>query len=72
MGSVGRDQPFAVTRREVLFPAGNFYDDLYHPRYDLSPDDRRFVMIKRGGDLEGTELIMIENWIEELKAKVGN
>ena len=42
--------------------------------FDVSPDDQRFLMVCRlGSDSEGeTALILVENWLEELKAKVGN
>ena len=40
--------------------------------YDVTPDDQRFVMIRNLGAEEATELIVVENFFEELKAKVGN
>ncbi len=33
---------------------------------------KRFVMIRNQGSEEATELIVVENFFEELKAKVGN
>ncbi len=41
--------------------------------YDVSADGRRFVMIKPGTVGENalpTSLIVVANWLEELKAKV--
>ncbi len=38
--------------------------------YDVTPDDQRFVMIRERAD--AGELIAVENFFEELKAKVGN
>jgi hypothetical protein len=38
--------------------------------YDISPDDRRFLMIKEGEtprDAGGPALIVVQNWTEELK-----
>jgi len=39
--------------------------------YDVSPDGQQFLMIKEGEEIEGTsartELILVENWFEELK-----
>ncbi len=43
-----------------------------HPQYDVAPDDQRFVMIRNRGVEEAGELIVVENFFEELKAKVGN
>jgi serine/threonine-protein kinase len=61
--------------RRILFNLG---DDLYltgsehYTPFDLTPDDQRFVMarvVRRAADRERT-FVLVENWIEELKAKV--
>jgi hypothetical protein len=42
--------------------------------YDVSPDGRRFVMIKEGGGQERTsaavQIIVVQNWLEELRRRV--
>ena len=39
-----------------------------NPMYDLSPDDQRFVMLRIGGEgTDNTELILVENFFEELR-----
>jgi serine/threonine-protein kinase len=39
--------------------------------YDVAPDARRFLMIKQpSGRSEADRLIVVENWFEELKARV--
>ncbi len=41
--------------------------------YDISPDGQRFLMIRQGdlsGATPGSHLIVIENWVEELKRLV--
>jgi serine/threonine-protein kinase len=41
--------------------------------YDISPDGRRFLMIKRGDTAEGSNpvaLVVVQNWFEELKRAV--
>ena len=43
----------------------------FHPQYDVMPDGQRFVMIRNLGGQEAGELIVVENFFEELKAKVG-
>ena len=40
--------------------------------YDVTLDDQRFVMIRNVGVEEAGELIVVANFFEELKAKVGN
>jgi hypothetical protein len=41
--------------------------------YSVSPDGRRFLMIKavaRSGDAEPPQIVVVLNWIEELKRRV--
>ena len=44
------------------------------PMYDIMPDGQRFVMVSANaeGTDEGLALILVENWFEELKERVGN
>ena len=45
-----------------------------HRFYDVTPDDRRFLMIRpiEAVSDRTVELVLVENFFEELKAKVGN
>ncbi len=39
--------------------------------YDISPDGERFLMIRqRTAEETGTDIILVENWVEELKRLV--
>jgi serine/threonine-protein kinase len=38
--------------------------------YDVSPDGRRFLMIKDSADTRGSDIAVVLDWFEELKAKV--
>jgi len=63
----GGFRPGAVS---VLF-SGNYVKSIDVRNYELSPDGERFLMIKEGeADDDGggppTELIVVENWFEEL------
>ena len=42
------------------------------PKYDVTPDDQRFVMLRTGDEAADTELILFDNWAEELKERAGN
>jgi serine/threonine-protein kinase len=61
--------------RRILFNLG---DDLYltsserYTPFDLMPDDQRFIMARVVRRAEATErtFVLVENWFEELKAKV--
>jgi len=63
---------FAVRDRESLFAIGR---DLRigqsgnYTLYDITPDDERFVMLRRE-ERETEELILVLNWFEELKERV--
>lgn len=45
----------------------------YYTPFDISPDDRRFIMARRVQVAETSvaSFILVENWFEEIKAKVG-
>jgi Tol biopolymer transport system component len=58
---------FSLGRAQSLF------EDVYMPRpssrnYDIHPDGKRFLMIKKAEEeVPVTELLVVENWFEELK-----
>jgi hypothetical protein len=51
----------------LLIPAGEQYS-----LHDVSPDDQRFVMMGSVGEQEESELIVVQNWVEDLRARGGN
>jgi hypothetical protein len=67
---------FRVLERSPLFdlPAGTSTSPLSTP-YDISPDDQEFIMVRAKGaapEAEQPPLILVENWLEELKARMGS
>ncbi len=40
--------------------------------YDVTPDDQRFVVLRRDDEDTSTEVVFVINWFEELKARVQN
>ena len=38
--------------------------------YDVSPDGQRFLMIKAAGAEQAPSMVVVLNWLEELKAKL--
>ncbi|MEP7325527.1 MAG: protein kinase [Gemmatimonadota bacterium] len=61
--------------RRVLFRMGV---DLYlgepenYTPFDISPDDKRFIMVRQAATApEKPTFILVENWFEELKARMG-
>jgi Tol biopolymer transport system component len=56
-------------RQRVLFSARPYASVPVHQSYDVSPDGKRFVMIRLSTD-RGAPLVVVENFFEELKRKV--
>jgi serine/threonine-protein kinase len=74
MADVVTAPSFGVGERRVLFPVGD-EDELStnYTAYDLASDDQRFLMVRVVGADEASRpgaMIVVENWLEELKAKV--
>ena len=68
--SVAAGSPFAAGEQRTLFPLIGIATN----GWDVAPDGRRFAMIRaRAGPTDGTEreLVAVENFFEEMKAKVG-
>jgi Tol biopolymer transport system component len=62
---------FSLGRSTALFPAAAFFSFFAAPEYAVAPDDRRFLMIRRATGSAPDELIVVDNWFEELKSKSG-
>ena len=60
---------FSLGQSTVLFPIGGYRSRTLDPEYAVSPDDRRFLMIRRFVPNAPDKLIVVENWFEELKSK---
>jgi serine/threonine-protein kinase len=67
--SVGTGTTFTVTGQKVLFTAASYSFAGGYPTYDVAPDDSRFVMIRSVAPSAETELVLVQNWAEELKAR---
>ncbi|MBI1966867.1 MAG: protein kinase [Gemmatimonadetes bacterium] len=59
-----------ATPRQLLPGSEEFDSDGYHAYYAVTPDDRRFVMVRR--DLREAEagLVLVLNWLAELKSRL--
>ena len=60
---------FSVTRTTILFSASRFASFEASPQYDVSADDQRFLMLRPLAGSAPDQLIVVENWFEQLKAK---
>ena len=67
------DPTFATVREAVLFPMDDYLAGGPIQMYNVSPDDQSLVMLRITDQASGaTELIMVENWTEELRQRMGN
>ena len=63
---------FSVVRSTSLFPTHQFWLDNFGsgvPPYAVSPDGRRFLMVRPIDNSGADKVILVENWFEELKAR---
>ncbi len=76
VASIDTEPTFHVGEQQALFPLGSEYHlSSDYTAYDVAPDDDHFVIVRdfRGGeDRVKSTLIIVDNWFEELRAKVGN
>jgi serine/threonine-protein kinase len=61
-----------VTERRPLFSLANYLLSANYTPFDVSADDRRFLMLREVGAANETQnaLIVIENWFGELRERV--
>jgi hypothetical protein len=57
---------------KILFPANTYLLIPSFATYDVAPDDKRFVMLRSAAATEDTEIILTQNWFQELKARAPN
>ena len=63
-----RDGALVIGRPEVLFETA-YVASVFGRHYDVSPDGRRFLMIKAAqaeGELSG-RIVYVQNWFDELR-----
>ena len=60
---------FSLGRSTTLFPAGAYLSFDRGAQYAVAPDDRRFLMIRQVPGNASDELVVVDNWFEELKPK---
>ena len=67
-------EAFTMGEQRTLFSTQPYRADVFHRMYDVTPNDQRFVMIRVQGEgvQDDVQLIVVENFFEELKERVGN
>jgi hypothetical protein len=61
-----------VGQPRVLFPAGQYVIAGNAGVYDVSPDGNRFLMMRPSTGAGESELVVVQNWFEELRARAGS
>jgi len=73
---VDADSAFRVLGSETLFSTDGYFIEGGTDTYDIGPDDERFLMLRNsalGGDNGGGgRYILVQNWFEELRERMGN
>jgi serine/threonine-protein kinase len=63
---VGQRRPLFSVFDRILDSGANYAS------WDVSSDDQRFIMVQHGaGDPEGADLILVQNFFDDLRARVG-
>jgi Tol biopolymer transport system component len=60
---------FAVGEQRTLFSFAPFLRLGPIPSYDVTADDRRFMMLREGESAQESELIVAQHWLDGLKGK---
>lgn len=63
---VNPEGPLDPSIPRSLFEGGYWGDDL-NSSYDVSPLDRRLLMVKRDEDADSSQVTVVVNWLEELE-----
>ena len=67
---VHTEQGLAPGSAEVVLEGRDFAPSGFGRSYDISPDGKRFLMIKEPGETASTELNLVLNWFQELERLV--
>jgi tricorn protease-like protein len=62
---------FAVGRERVLFSLEPYSIAPFHQAYAVTPDDQFFIMLQEAGAGQRPDLVVVLNWFEELKERMG-
>jgi hypothetical protein len=62
---------FSASKPERWFEGPWLPTPVTFPNYDVSRDGQRFLMLKAAGEDEGgRQIVVVQNWLEELKRRM--
>jgi hypothetical protein len=65
-----REPAFSAGKPRQLFSGDYVQSYAGGPYYDVSPDGKRFLMLKPLGEDASTQINVVLNWTEQLKRRV--
>jgi hypothetical protein len=60
---------FSFDQPKTLFSTGQYITINPVPSFDVSPDDKRFLFLRETAPNERNELIVVQNWTEEMRSR---
>lgn len=60
---------FSAGAATTLFPTRQYISNVNRRSYDIAPGDNRFIFIRNVGGQVANELVLVDNWFEELRRK---
>ena len=67
--AVGRGATFSIGEPKRLFSAAPYSPVAPISSFDVSPDGQRFLMLRETTPTERNELIVVQNWVEEMRRR---
>jgi serine/threonine-protein kinase len=61
---------FASGTPTVLFSSSGYWSGTFHRQYDVTPDGGRFLFIRRVGASHQSRMILVQNFLEEVRRLV--
>jgi hypothetical protein len=60
---------FSFGQPKVLFSTAPYVTIGPVQSFAVSPDDRRFLMLRETANTERNELILVQNWVQEMNSR---
>jgi Tol biopolymer transport system component/tRNA A-37 threonylcarbamoyl transferase component Bud32 len=60
---------FGFEQPRALFSVTSYVPGQAMPTFDVTPDDKRFVLLRETSANERSEIVVVQNWTQELRAR---
>jgi hypothetical protein len=60
---------FSISPPKRLFSTAPYTPIAPVPSFDVSPDNKRFLLLRETTPTDRNELILVQNWIQEMTAR---